>query len=543
MPLLFVENAPYVPMSLLERLPPPLLDDLIAGRWLPMIGSGYSKNAHLPPGETMPDWRQLADQLAADLPDYESESPIDTISAYEEAFGRSRIVERMSDLLHIRSARPGRAHEMLCRVAPDILLTTNFDFLLERAFDDIRQPCRPLLTEDQLPQAPLEGQSRLLKLHGDLNHPRQLVATEDDFDSFLAARPLMATFTANLLVTVTPVLIGYSFDDPDMRSIWSLIRGRLGSLRRRGYVLKVKTSSTEIARFRRRGFIVVELPGDDYEAVFAELFEELGAALGGSVTQVANATEDEIAAQLILPPDEPSRLCFCAVPVRLLPWYRREIFPIIEEAGYVTVTRDEIIPVGANVATTVRALLARSELALVDAGSFSTSFELGMAVQELGPERVVVLLDVDQQVPADLRGVRVLFRAVDSIEHPESLIAELRSAIPRADAGRQRSQPGQLLQQGHFNAAVAVTFGLLEQQLRTQFAAGSERPPSLIRLVGLAADAGFLTDEERQRFQQWIGLRNYAVHSGDEVDPHAARLAVGDVEMLLARLSDKQPPD
>ncbi len=236
-------------MALIDQLPPPLLEDFLRGRWLPIIGAGYSKNARLAAGESMPTWAELGDRLAKDLRGYEPQNAVDAISAYEEQYGRPRLVERMTELLHIGTARPGDAHHALCRSGFDLILTTNFDYLIENAYTAVRHPCQPLLTEAQLSQRPLEGQAQLLKLHGDLNHPNELVATEDDFDAFLQRRPLMATFTANLLITRTPVLLGYSFDDPDARSLWALIRDRLGQLRRQGYAIKLNATPTEIARF------------------------------------------------------------------------------------------------------------------------------------------------------------------------------------------------------------------------------------------------------------------------------------------------------
>ena len=166
------------------------------------------------------------------------------------------------------------------------------------------------------------------------------MATEDDYDGFLQRSPLMATFTANLLITRTPVLLGYSFDDPDTRSLWALIRDRLGRLRRQGYVMELNATATETARFARRGIRVISLPGDDYNSMFARLFDELRDKYIDRVGRVSTPSEDEVAAELVLPPSVSSRLCYCSVPVRLLPWYRSEVFPVIEEAGYVTVTRD-----------------------------------------------------------------------------------------------------------------------------------------------------------------------------------------------------------
>jgi hypothetical protein len=32
----------------ISKFPKPLLDDLVAGRWLPIVGAGFSRNAVLP---------------------------------------------------------------------------------------------------------------------------------------------------------------------------------------------------------------------------------------------------------------------------------------------------------------------------------------------------------------------------------------------------------------------------------------------------------------------------------------------------------------
>jgi hypothetical protein len=51
----------------LQSFPKPLLDDLIAGRWLPIVGAGFSRNAVLPQGKAMPLWTDLGEALGRDL--------------------------------------------------------------------------------------------------------------------------------------------------------------------------------------------------------------------------------------------------------------------------------------------------------------------------------------------------------------------------------------------------------------------------------------------------------------------------------------------
>jgi hypothetical protein len=53
----------------LAHLPQPLLEDLVNGRWLPVIGAGISLNAKLPPPAKMPTWPELGKSFADELPD------------------------------------------------------------------------------------------------------------------------------------------------------------------------------------------------------------------------------------------------------------------------------------------------------------------------------------------------------------------------------------------------------------------------------------------------------------------------------------------
>ena len=119
----------------LPHFPKPVLDDLVTGKWLPVIGSGMSLNAVVPTGRKMPLWAGMSKELTDELSDFASTSVLDGISAYEHEFGRARLIERLSDILLIKEAQPGNAHKEFCTIPFDIVCTTNFDFLLERQYD------------------------------------------------------------------------------------------------------------------------------------------------------------------------------------------------------------------------------------------------------------------------------------------------------------------------------------------------------------------------------------------------------------------------
>jgi hypothetical protein len=279
----------------LTTFPKPLLDDLVADRWLPIVGAGLSRNALVSSGTQMPLWSQLGELIGRDLPGYAYSGPIDALSAFEQQYGRPTLIEKLSKLLLVDAARPGAAHEAFCSLPFNLVCTTNIDFLLERQYGQTPRHCTPLIDEAQLSVNRSKSSVALLKLHGDLNHPSRLVVTEHDYDSFLSRFPLLVTFITNLMMTRTAVLIGYSFDDPDLRQIWQIIGDQLGSSRRVAYSIMAGAEPTDVARFERRGVRVINLPGsrDQYGQVLADAFTMLRSYWERVLTPASQRPEEE----------------------------------------------------------------------------------------------------------------------------------------------------------------------------------------------------------------------------------------------------------
>ncbi len=393
----------------LQYFPKPLLADLVAGKWLPIVGAGFSRNGIVPPAKEMPLWSDLGEMFVNDLQDYSSSSPLDAISAFEHEYGRPKLIEKLAQILLVEEARPGAAHAAFCSVPFDLVCTTNFDFLLERQYETIPRHCTPLIDEDQLSINLPETSVALLKLHGDLHHPTRLVVTEHDYDSFLDRYPLLATFLANLLITRTAVFIGYSLDDPDFRQIWQVVSERLGQSRRVAYAIMVGAKSTDVTRFARRGVKVIDLPGSKsrYGDILAEIFSELRDYWHEKVIPASQIKEERPLQELSLPRDAQTRLCFLAIPLTLQPFYRERVFPIVEDYGFVPVTADDVVSPGENILAKIEALLERTLLVVVDASTQSTLAELRMAFTRIHRSRILVIID-KQQLPIDLPDVRVL---------------------------------------------------------------------------------------------------------------------------------------
>jgi hypothetical protein len=526
------------------KFPKPLLADLVEGRWLPIVGAGFSCNAVLPAKKTMPAWDKLGKDLAAEMADYPYTGALDAISAYAHEYSRARLVERLSDLLHIDIAQPGKAHKAFCSMQFDVVCTTNFDFLLEKQYALAPRYCRPVIDEDQLSLADKRSSVALLKLHGDLHHPQRMVVTEEDYDSFLAKYPLLATYLANLLITRTGILIGYSLDDPDFRQVWQVIANRLGRLRRQAYAIVVDARPAEIARYERRGVKVLSLAGSraKYGEILAEAFEALRDYVETNIIHVSNVTKEAALKELSLPKGTVSRLCFFAVPFAVQSIYREKVFPLAVRHGLVPVTADEVIEPGANVMGKIDALISRASAVVIDATTTNTWLEAAMAATKLGPQRVLLITVDRSAIPSDLQGLTCLLRPKDEIPDDTTFLQATDSwleAVAKAIAPRLLDEPQRLLRLREYRAAVISAVTMLESALNQRMQEAGEvrpRPASFSELLDWAQKVQLLDAPTVRDIRGWIQVRNAAVHTQQSVSAHVARSIVSAVSALISQL-------
>ncbi|QFI72408.1 SIR2 family protein [Bradyrhizobium betae] len=540
-----------MPPKYLVHFPKPLLEDLVNGRWLPVVGAGMSLNAKLPPPAKMPLWPELGKSFADELQDYSPTSVLDGISAYEHEFGRARLIERLADLLHVNRAQPGPAHKEFCTLPFDIVCTTNFDFLLENQYDLERQDNRtahPVVDEDQLSINIGTAGTLLLKLHGDVRHPTRLVVTEADYDGFLTNYPLIATYLANLLITKTAVFIGYSLDDPDFRQIWQLVASRLGKTRRMAYAIMVGARPGDIARFERRGVKVVNLPGtrEKYGDVLAEAFADLREYRREHAGPTLKPTEEKPLEQFLLPRDAMSRLCLFATPLEILPYYRENVFPLAEAAGFVPVTAADVVNLGESTSAKIDTLIDRATVMVVDATSPYTQFELGLAIsrsQEVStrlnrlPLRVIPVVTEFSQLQGAGQSISAIRRPQTLSDESEFVwqIAKALEAIAEEMGFAQRYEPRRLFETKEYRAAVISAMALLESTLRQRLnkppLESVRRPLSMRQLLDLAVSEGMAIDY--QDVLVWTKLRNDVVHRGKRVSRQEAQAVLEGVERIM----------
>lgn len=116
------------------------------------------------------------------------------------------------------------AVEVIARLPIRHIWTTNYDRLIERAFQAISRPLEPISGVKDLALKGPRGATRLYKMHGSVDRLDDVVISTDDYELFRSRRGAYLPLFQAHLTGMSMLFIGISFTDPNIRHVLSLIR-------------------------------------------------------------------------------------------------------------------------------------------------------------------------------------------------------------------------------------------------------------------------------------------------------------------------------
>jgi hypothetical protein len=295
-------------------LPPPypeIYEAVRAGKLIPFLGAGaplYDRNpketpwfqkqggqdviSHLPTGG------ELAEYLAArtQLPSGERGELTKMAQYYEAVLGPDPLRRRLSDIFSYQQA-PTPLHEFLAGTPnPLLIVTTNYDDLVERAYKQRGKPCdvvvhmtdqekvlwwahdqaepQEVLADDLL--IDLDQVSVVYKMHGAIdrrqNQIGHYVITEDDYIEFLTRmtrRSVIPPIFAEPFQSRPFLFLGYGLYDWNLRVILNRIQEFRGHPRFRSWAIETLSKPVEQKLWDARGVNVYD--GLTLEQFLAEL--------------------------------------------------------------------------------------------------------------------------------------------------------------------------------------------------------------------------------------------------------------------------------
>ncbi|MEV4617315.1 SIR2 family protein [Asanoa sp. NPDC049573] len=216
------------------------------------VGAGMSAGAGLP------GWADLIGPLAVDIgravpvpgPGF-GEQLLEIAAEFEASHGRNALVRHLRQELAGPLPLPTTTHEYLPRLLPrGVLVTTNYDELIERAYFNATVPAQTMISDSDLPYWNGAG-AQLIKLRGDINRPEGLVVTRRDYDNHPLKQPVLHQQLTAILATRTALFVGYSHSDPDTTMLLHRLQHQLGVHMRTWYTVQFDISTTAAQAWSR----------------------------------------------------------------------------------------------------------------------------------------------------------------------------------------------------------------------------------------------------------------------------------------------------
>ncbi len=248
-----------------------LVNEVRAGRCVLFAGSGLSWQ--------LPSWITLLNDLAADLgrptrDSFDLKWALDLAEEYLWQRGGSqlaaRIRARYADYDRM-AVRPTHPHYLLLALPLRLLITTNYDDLLERTLTALRRHHRLVLRDHDVVHTGSADPLPVVKFHGDAaaDGGRGLVLARLHYDAFRIQHPGLALLLAGSLLNQTFLFVGTSRVDPNFQEIFdevaSLYRGA-------GWqAFAVSVDEPDPAAAPGGELEVLQMPGDDQQTRIHQL--------------------------------------------------------------------------------------------------------------------------------------------------------------------------------------------------------------------------------------------------------------------------------
>ena len=228
------------------------------------VGAGISANSNLP------TWGELIQSFKKELnlPDDNSDDYPRVAQYYYDTFGKNRYTKKIEEVFSSKGiSKPNELHTLIEKIAPEHIITTNYDSLLEDQFESGLLKYNVVAEDKDIPYT--SPGRYLIKMHGDLNK-NNIVLKEEDYLDYASNFPMISNLIQTLIMNHTLLFVGYSLKDSTFKAIFRLVQNAFKSDAKFAYLyIPEKQSTFERDLYKKQGVIVFsnDRCSDDVEEV------------------------------------------------------------------------------------------------------------------------------------------------------------------------------------------------------------------------------------------------------------------------------------
>ncbi|MFV3129726.1 SIR2 family protein [Niveispirillum sp. KHB5.9] len=209
-----------------------LVDDLARGRVALFLGAGVSASAVTTTGNRISGWTDFLEKVCTKAPKSIQKTAKKLIKSNDLLLAcellKSSMSEEWESILMAefsQNADPSPLHKSILDLNQRIIITTNFDKLLERAYETFKNDTRfSLITlqsveEDAFRALKDHDRNYIIKLHGSIDRSESIIFTKSEYIGKAIWNFHYNSFLESILLNFTVLFIGFSMNDPAVSSI------------------------------------------------------------------------------------------------------------------------------------------------------------------------------------------------------------------------------------------------------------------------------------------------------------------------------------
>ncbi|MDR3594239.1 SIR2 family protein [Clostridium sp.] len=241
------------------------------------VGAGVSANSKCP------SWSELIEKFADELGIQQSERNNSTEyflkipQYYYIERGEKEYFDIINDVFDNPNniPVPNAINKILFELNPSVVVTTNFDELLEKTILSEGRFYTVIKQDKDLPYS--LNDNLVIKMHGDVKL-KNIVLKEEDYLNYSNKFPLIENYLKGLFSTKTILFVGYSANDPDFKLIFNWVKEQLKGHFQPAYLLETEKEQErlEFNYYKDRGINILfykEIE-NDIKKLFGDSFEK-----------------------------------------------------------------------------------------------------------------------------------------------------------------------------------------------------------------------------------------------------------------------------
>ena len=217
------------------------------------VGAGISKSSDTDK-DKMPSWDILIENIKNKINEKDEVDFLKIAQYFYNAVGKDEYYKTIEAMIP-RTFSPSKVHKRIFDINPHIIITTNWDSILECANQKHARFFDIVSNDRELVQSVFHH--KIIKMHGDFSH-KNIVFKESDYLNYENDFPLLSNYIKSVLSTHTVLFIGYSYNDINLKLIIQWLRNNA----EHGpdmFLAESRSKSNQIGYLRKQGIETVIL--------------------------------------------------------------------------------------------------------------------------------------------------------------------------------------------------------------------------------------------------------------------------------------------